>query len=413
MRILVICQYYYPEQFRINDICEELVCRGHEVTVITGVPNYPKGEIYKGYEHGERKDEIINGVRVHRCFTVPRKKGTFFRVLNYFSYALSSSIYVKVSKFQSQKEEQFDVVLVNQLSPVMMGYAAIQYKKKYKVPVVHYCLDLWPVSLEVSGMKRTSLIYKLFKYISKYIYEKADYIAVSSMSFIEYLKKLTGRSESDIVYLPQYAEDIFIDDNLSKKQDGHYDFGFAGNIGQLQSVETIVETAKLLANREDITFHIVGDGISLNKCKEMAKGLSNIIFYGRQPLESMPEFYKKMDAMLVTMIDNDLVCTVMPGKVQSYMAAGKPVIGAINGETDAIIKRAGCGYCCEAEQPTALKEDIISFINDKEKEKLGRNGKRFYNDFFTKDKFFDCLTGLLEKGIEKFEKCTYCGRTLR
>ena len=181
----------------------------------------------------------------------------------------------------------------------------------------------------------------------------------------------------------------------------------------MQSVETIVETAKLLANREDITFHIVGDGISLNKCKEMAKGLSNIIFYGRQPLESMPEFYKKMDAMLVTMIDNDLVCTVMPGKVQSYMAAGKPVIGAINGETDAIIKRAGCGYCCEAEQPIALKEDIISFINDKEKEKLGRNGKRFYNDFFTKDKFFDCLTGLLEKGIEKFEKCTYCGRTLR
>ena len=152
MKVLVICQYYYPEPFRISDICEELVKRGHEVTVITGIPNYPMGEIYDGYRHGKKRDETINGVRVHRCVTIGRKTGAFHRLLNYCSYAISSSAYV------SKLEGKFDVVFVNQLSPVMMAAAGINYKKRFNKKLVLYCMDLWPESLVAGGIRRDSIV---------------------------------------------------------------------------------------------------------------------------------------------------------------------------------------------------------------------------------------------------------------
>ena len=154
MKILVICQYYSPEPFRHSDICEELVKRGHEVTVVTGLPNYPMGKIYDGFRHGKKRDEQINGVKIHRCFIIGRRHGAIFRFLNYYSYAISSHFYVKHLK------DDFDVVFVNQLSPVMMAKAGITYKKKHNKKLVLYCLDLWPESLVAGGITRGSFIYK-------------------------------------------------------------------------------------------------------------------------------------------------------------------------------------------------------------------------------------------------------------
>lgn len=157
MKILVVCQYYYPEPFRHPDICEELIKRGHEVTVVTGLPNYPMGEIYEGYRNGKKRDEVRNGVKIHRCFTIGRRHGVLFRFLNYYSYAFSSARYVK------RLSGEFDVVFVNQLSPVMMANAAFAYKKRYGTKVVLYCLDLWPESLVAGGIKRGSLVYNIFR----------------------------------------------------------------------------------------------------------------------------------------------------------------------------------------------------------------------------------------------------------
>jgi len=161
-KILVICQYYKPEPFRISDICEEMVRRGHEVHVVTGYPNYPEGVLYEGYGKGKHIDEVINGVKVHRCFTIPREQGVAKRFMNYYSYAASSVKYVLSDKCKPTDGTKFDVVFCNQLSPVMMGEAAIAYKKKHKVPTVMYCLDLWPESLVAGGIKRTSPIYRAF-----------------------------------------------------------------------------------------------------------------------------------------------------------------------------------------------------------------------------------------------------------
>lgn len=392
MKILVICQYYFPEPLRVSDVCEELVKRGHEVTVVTGLPNYPMGKIYDGYRHGKKRDEVQNGVKIHRCFTVGRRTGAVWRMLNYYSYMLSSTAYV------SGLPDDFDVVFVYQLSPVMMANAGIKYAKKHHKKLVLYCLDLWPTSLEVSDIRPDSLIYQYFKSVSKKIYNKTDCLFVSSQMFIPYLTDYLNVSTEKIKYLPQYAEDIFLDADLSKKPNEYYDFGFAGNIGKLQSVQTIIEAAKIMKGEKNVRFHIAGDGISLEECKARADGLDNIRFYGRLDIKEMPQFYKKMDAMIVTMISNDSVNTVMPGKVQTYMAAGKPVIGSIGGETKLIVGQAKCGFCSAPENAEALCDVIHKFILSNEKEKLGSNSKEFYRNHFTKEIFIESLISELNQG---------------
>lgn len=392
LKILVISQYYHPEPFRVHDICEELVKRGHDVTVVTGLPNYPMGKIYDGYRHGEKRDETRNGVQIHRCFTIGRRTGILWRMLNYYSYAFSSSAYV------SGLPDNFDAVLVYQLSPVMMARAGIKYAKKHRKKLLLYCLDLWPTSLEVSGIKPDSLIYRCFQWVSKQIYSRIDCLFVSSQMFIPFLSNQLKVCSEGIQYLPQYAEDIFLDADLTKQPDERYDFGFAGNIGKLQAAQTIVEAAKIMKNEKNVHFHIVGDGVSLEDCKARAVGLDNVHFYGRLDIKEMPQFYKKMDAMIVTMINNDSVNTVMPGKVQSYMAAGKPIIGSIGGETKLIVEQAKCGYCAEPENAEALCDVIHRFISSNEKEKFGGNAKNFYRNHFTKEIFMDKLICELERG---------------
>jgi len=319
MKILVVYQHYYPEPFRLPDICETLVQRGHSVTVVTGTPNYPEGEIYAGYENGKRADEIIRGVRVHRCPLIPRKTGAFYRLLNYYSFAWSSTWYVHNLK------EEFDVVFAHQTSPVMMSQAAVHWAKRNGKKCVLYCLDQWPESLLAGGIKKNSIIYKFFLRVSRNIYRRADDILVSSRGFISYFDKVLKLGYKPIQYLPQYAEDLF--DNLPEvtgKKD-QIDFMFAGNVGVLQSVETIVEAARLLGNESGIHIHIVGGGIALDNCRKLAEGLTNITFHGRHEVTEMPKFYAMADAMLITMKDDPVLSSTLPGKVQTYMAAGKPV----------------------------------------------------------------------------------------
>ena len=377
MKILVVCQYYYPEPFRITDICEELVKRGNEVSVVTGEPNYPEGCIYKGYENHQKADEIINGVTIHRCPIIPRKTGTLYRILNYFSYPCYAKKYVK--KLMTSDGKPFDVIFVNQLSPVMMAEPAITYKRKYGTPVVLYCLDLWPESLIAGGVSRNSLIYKAFHRISKNVYRNVDQIFITSRMFRNYLEEQFGVEDKRIEYLPQYAEGLF--ECLPYKENtGTVDLVFAGNIGEVQSVETIIRTAEKLKD-ENVHFHIIGGGTDLERLQGIAEGLDNVTFYGRRPIEEMPEFYNKADAMLVTLKADPVLSLTLPGKVQSYMAAGKPIIGAIDGETANIINEAHCGYCGKAESVEELAENILKFLKD--------SNKAFYNHNFNRTMFVD------------------------
>ena len=391
MKILVVCQYYYPEPFRIPDICEEMVKRGHQVTVVTGVPNYPEGVIYPGFEKGKCRQQTINGVDVHRCWTIPRKTGALYRLLNYYSFAVSSSLFVR------KLPDDYDVVFVNQLSPVMMACAGITYGKKFKKPVVMYCLDLWPESLIAGGIQRGSIVYKLFHWASKRIYTRVDKVLVTSRMFIDYLAEQFGIHKEKLEYLPQYAEGIF-NDLKPKAEENVLELTLAGNIGEIQSVQTVLEAAALLQNHP-VRFHIVGGGTDLERLKEIAReqGLENVVFYGRRPLEEMPAFYERSDAMLVTLEADPILSLTLPGKVQSYMAAGKPIIGAINGETARVIAEAECGFCGPAEDADALAKNISCFAEAEGRYRLGQNARVYYEREFTQSRFIDVLVSKLEE----------------
>ncbi len=397
MKVLVVCQYYYPEPFRITDICEELVKCGNEVMVITGEPNYPEGYIYSGYENHNHSDEIINGVVVHRCHIIPRKTGPLFRLLNYFSYSHEAIKYVK--KMATSNGKKFDVVFTYQLSPIMMAKPAIEYKKIFRVPAVMYCLDLWPESVCVGGVKKGSIVYRFFHAISKRIYKSMDYIFVTSRSFKSYLKKEFFVDDCLIDYLPQYAESLF-EHVPNCNADETINLLFAGNIGVAQDVDTIINAASIL-QAEKIQFHIVGGGTELERLKTKASGLTNVFFYGRCPVEEMPKYYSKADAMLITLKKGSTLNLTLPGKIQSYMAAGKPIIGAIDGETSIIIKEADCGYCGEASNVSDLVENIRLFCNNNNKLQMSINSKKYYEKFFSKKAFFAKLLNLLNAEVEK------------
>ncbi len=392
-KILVVCQYYYPEPFRITDICEELVKKGNEVTVITGIPNYPMGKVYEGYKDKSKREEVINGVTVKRCFTIARRSGAIFRFLNYYSFSWSSKRAVK------KLNGDFDVVLVNQLSPVMMAKAGIEYKKKFGKKLVLYCLDLWPESLVSGGIKRGSFLYNHYHKVSDKIYKSADKILVTSKAFSEYFKKEFGID--GVRYLPQYAENLFSKESCKKKPNGRIDLMFAGNVGVAQSVETIIKTANLTKDLKEVCYHIVGDGSEIEKCKKLARELkiNNLFFYGRKTVEEMPKFYSMADAMLLTMQKDKVLSMTIPGKLQSYMAAGKPVIASIDGEANRLITESKTGLTANAEDYEGLSKIIRRFVKDKNKDKYALNSEKYYENHFTKERFFNKLENTLNEGL--------------
>jgi len=390
MKILVVCQYYYPEPFRITDICETLAQKGHKVTVLTGLPNYPEGIVHEDYRNGKKRDEILNGVRVIRCFEIGRGSSHLRLFLNYFSYAASATIKALFMR------EAFDVIFVNQLSPIMMAIPAMAYKKRHHTKILLYCLDLWPDSLAAGGIQEGSLIYNLFLKISKWIYNAADATLVTSSMFRVYFENTLGIESDKIVHLPQYAEDFF-SQFLYKGEGDKYNFVFAGNIGDMQSVDTLIKAAGELRRHPNIIFHIVGDGSKAGECSQMAKELelNNVVFHGRRPVEEMPSFYEMADAMLITLKDNKTLSYTLPGKIQSYMAAGKPVIGAINGETRRVIEKSGCGLCCAAEDYIGLADLILEFCKSDNKRQMAENAYNYYNNNYSKERFISSLENAL------------------
>ncbi len=396
MKILVVCQYFYPEQFRINDVCFGLVEMGHEVTVLTGLPNYPSGIVQSNYKWGRKRRENINGVEVIRAPLVGRGQSTFQLSLNYLSFALAAS--VKALFLQ----REFDVILVYQLSPITMAIPALRLKKLTGRPMLLYCLDLWPESISAVGIGHESPIYDILLTVSKSIYRGADRIAVSSRMFEKYFQNIIG-FDGSITYLPAYAESLFDEIEPNQDSDGVTNLVFAGNIGEMQSVETIIMAAGKLRERNDIRWHIIGGGSALERCKMLATEmeLENITFYGQRHISEMPLYYSMADAFLVTLKANRIISYTLPGKVQSYMAAGKPIIGAIDGETRLVIDEADCGLCCAAEDYSSLARIVKDFAEQKDKHlHYGANARAYYDEHFRKEDFMEKLVKLLEETKE-------------
>lgn len=391
MKILVICQHYWPEPYPLEDTCEELVRRGHTVHVVTGVPNYPQGYIFQDYKGGKNRKQVHNGVQITRTFTIGRRNNVLFRMLNYFSYAISSTLFVRRLK------EEYDVVYTNQTSPVMMVNAAMAYAKKHHKKTVLYCMDLWPASLSIGGIKEDSLIYKVFGKISGWLYRKADRILVTSQMFQDYFRQQFGIAQDKLSYLPQYANSCF-DVLPAREKDGAVNLLFAGNIGAAQSLPTILQAAKLLEKEANLRWHIVGDGSELENMKHLAEELqlTNVIFHGRKPQADMPQYYAMADAMLLTLTADPVISLTLPGKAQSYMAVGRPILAAADGEIANVLASANCGYCAKAEDAEGLANAVRQFLACPDWAQLGVNARNYYLTHFTRDMFMNSLERELE-----------------
>jgi len=399
VKLLIVCQYYFPEQFLINEIAPDLVKQGHEVTVLTGLPNYPSGTVPDEYKKGKKRDEIIDGVRVIRCNEIGRKKGKIGLVLNYLSFCFFGCIKAKKLK------EEFDLVFSYQLSPVFMALPAIAYKKKHRKPLFLYCLDIWPESAQAHVHNDKGFLYKLISKYSKKIYSQCDKIAVTSQPFIEYLSKVNGIDESKMVYIPQHADDSMLNFNLEAEDNEIADFMFAGNFGKGQRLDIIIKAAALLKDKNNFKIHLVGDGSTKDTIKELVKAENledKVIFHGQINRKDMPQYYKMADALLITLRGNNFVGNTMPGKLQTYMTAGKPIFASINGAAKEVIEESGCGACVGAEDSEGLASIMLDYIENKEKySQCGKKAQSYFKENFTREIYIQRLQKQLENLLKE------------
>lgn len=399
MKILYVSQYFYPETFRGNDIVSEFVKKGHEVTVITGKPNYPLGTFYHGYKFWGVKKEIIDGADVIRIPTFPRGKGGAFKlILNYFSFYLFSYPY---SRFKTDRD--FDIIFVQQLSPVTMAMPAIwALKRNKKAKLYLWVLDLWPESVTATTGIANKFIIGLLNKLVKYIYSKSNFILISSKSFEKSIKQRSFNKQ--ILYFPNWAESIYEETEINKDYElpilpNGFNIMFAGNIGEAQDFETIL-TAAIQTQTENINWILVGDGRKLDWVRSQVKfhNLHNVIILGRYPIEEMPYFFRAANAMLLTLKNSLISDLTVPAKLQAYAASGKIILAAINGEAKSIINEHNIGLACESGDFKSLSENakILKNFSLEQRIKMEKNSRNLYYKSYSKKVLLDNLENIFK-----------------
>lgn len=396
MKIVLVGQYYWPDNFLINEIAEELVNRGHKVTVLTGLPDYATNYVPEEYKHGKNRHEIRNGVEIFRVPIIARHTGFVYRVLNYISFMVSSSWFARTHKFEA------DVIMAYQTAPVFMGNAGIVLKKKMKKPLFFYCLDIWPDQMKVWGVYERNPAFKIVRKYCEYAYGSADLLGISSMPFKKYMVEVNKVDEKKIVYLPQHSARMEVKDKKIDKN--QIDLIFAGNIGQQQNVECLLKAVSKIETENAYKVHIYGNGTSFEKCKKLAEDLGimdRVTFYGRVSKDELNDIYPKMDAFLLTLCSEKeigFVANTVPAKFQGYISAGKPVLASIDGGAKEIIEETGCGLAVAADDDEGYARIIKAFIEHSERySECGKRGKEYFDAYYDKKVVIDRLEVYLEE----------------
>lgn len=402
MRILVVSQYYWPENFRINDLTEELVKRGHEITILTGQPNYPSGAIYPEYKANPNAFNEYKGCQIVRVPIVVRGTSKHSLLMNYLSYPVMAS---SIGLWRLRKAD-FDVVFICQLSPILLALPGVIYKIFYKKPIVMWVLDLWPDSLESVGVVKSPKLLSVVGSLVKFIYKRCDLILGQSKAFYNGIKQFCD-NEKKIKYFPSWSESIFSESqNLeARKLKGLSSFKvlFAGNIGEAQDFPSILIAAEIIKKQKaNVQLIIVGDGRAYDEVRKRVKqqGLSDIVLLlGRFPLQDMPAFYAESDALLVTLKESKAFSMTIPGKVQTYMAAGKPILTMLSGEGSRVVDEANCGLTAKSGDSEMLAKNImdLSCYSKDELYILGKNAKDYARNEFDRDKLISQLESWFEE----------------
>ena len=389
LRILVVTQYFWPENFRINDLVSELVRRGHNVTVLTGVPNYPDGQVFPAFLKDSSHFSHYEGADVFRVPICPRGKGTWTLLLNYISFVLSATL-IGVWKLRHRK---YDALFSYQPSPITAGLPAIALRLVKSAPLLFWVQDLWPESLHAVGAVKSRLLISAVGRLVSFMYGRCDLILAQSKSFIPHIQKYAP-ADKKVLYFPNWADPV----NTSNRQNpapeipsmpGCFSVMFAGNIAVAQDFPTILAAAERLKNHA-VRWLIVGDGRMADWVAEeiQKRGLQNqVVMLGRHPPQRMPSFFLHADALLVSLKDEPIFSMTIPSKIQTYLSTGVPVIAMLKGEGSDIIRESGSGITCRAGDDEGLASAVLklSQMSLGERQEMGRKGLQLNRSEFDRD----------------------------
>ena len=401
MRIIIITNHFFPESFRVNDIAFDRAQRGDQVTVLTGIPDYPEGHFHKGYSLFKKRVEHMNGVKVIHVPLIPRGNGSKKRMV--LNYASSVFFFFFYGWYQALFH-QYDAVFVHDTSPAFISLPAKTVSKVQKIPLYHWILDMWPESLTAGGINGGKF-YTLIHKMMKGIYKRDTEILITSKGSRKLLNE-RGVSDEKITYLPNWNDDAIssVDESVIPPLPDGFIVMFAGNLGFAQNMENLLAAANELKDEKDIHWVFVGDGRKKPWMDEYVKEHhlgDTVHLLGRYPIETMGAFFKKADVMLVALNDVLIFNLVLPAKVQAYMAAGKPILASLCGEGADIIREANCGWSVPSNEYKELAATVsmIAKMDKRELTALGKNARSYYEANFTREKCMAILDDTLKKHL--------------
>lgn len=406
MRVLVVSQYFWPENFRINDLVTGLVERSHEVTVLTGLPNYPSGKLFEGFDLTGPYRSQFGGAELVRVPLIPRGNGRALRlVLNYLSFALMASL---LGSWRCRGP--YDAIFVFEPSPITVGVPARVISKVKGAPILFWVQDLWPESLSATGTIRSPRILGAVAGLVRWIYRGCAKVLVQSEAFVQPILEL-GVGLEKIRYFPNSAEALYQVNPTGQEWTGPslptgFRVMFAGNIGAAQSIETMLAAAEILQPYDDIHWIIVGDGRLALRLKEEVTRRElgdRIHLVGQFPMADMPAWFAQADLMLASLRRDPTFALTIPSKIQSYLACAKPVVAALDGEGARVVAAAGAGFAVPAEDAAGLAEAVLKIykMNPVERKILGDSGREYYEKHFDREKLIDKLEEWLSEVTRK------------
>ncbi|USQ13524.1 glycosyltransferase family 4 protein [Legionella lytica] len=407
MKILVVSQYFWPETFIINDLVQCLAAQGHQIEVVTGKPNYPEGTIFEGYSASGCTTELFSGIPVHRAPLLPRGKGGKKLLLNYLSFILSGLIYFP----RFVRKKKFDAIFVFVPSPITSVIPAIYLKWRLRAHLAVWVQDLWPESVQATGFIQNKHLLSLIGYMVKKIYAASDTLLVQSKKFPAVMKKYTPLEK--VLYYPNLflespkTESVSANDipaDLLSELESNTCVVFAGNLGTAQALETILNAAEEIAHLPQCKIILIGNGSMYDWLHQQIaqREITNISLPGRFPATLMPVIYARATALLVTLKKDEIFSYTIPSKVQAYLAAGRPILAALDGEGAVVVENAQAGLVSSAEDASALAKNIekLYHMSAAEREKLGIAGRAYFLEHFEMTKQSHRLIEILNNKIK-------------
>ena len=390
LKILIISQYFWPENFRINELCEELIKLGHEITILTGYPNYPKGKFYEDFIRDREKFSTYNGAKIIRVPIFPRLNNRLTLTINYLSF-LFSSIFFGYFKLRNKN---FDILFTFQLSPVTVGITSAFFSFIKNCPSIFWVLDLWPDTLIALNIIKRNWQIKIFKLLVNWIYKNCDAILAQSESILDEIRKYPSVPQKTL-YFPCWSESNLFKNNITYapeiKKKKLFTFLFAGNIGEAQDFKSIIKAVNIIVSKNIFNFRIIiiGEGSKKNWLKKEIYNLKISKYFeilDSYPIERMPSFFKHADALLVSLLNKEVFNITIPGKIQFYLTSGIPIFGMLSGEGAKVIINSKSGLVCESGDYISFAKILTKIINsDKSTLKaMGKNGKKYASQEFSK-----------------------------